>query len=206
MVKQQNGSIGCISVQAPQVRALSQAIAMLLVAGGMVANAGAQQAFSPAWFANKGVQQQNAVQSGRLPSGMPSNLARTDAQAQKARDTLKTSLDNLNTAAQAIAMQQRMQQTAREAARLRGGDVPDGLGSGGLKIDDDALTRGWFNASAPTQTSKDGTTTVSIAQIADKAILNWETFNVGRNTVVDFNQQSGWSLLNRVNDPSARPS
>ncbi|MNX03950.1 Heme/hemopexin-binding protein precursor [compost metagenome] len=206
MVKQQNGSIGCTSVQAPQVRALSQAIAMLLVAGGVVANAGAQQAFSPAWFANKGVQQQNAVQSGRLPNGMPSNLARTDAQAQKARDTLKTSLDNLNTAAQAIAMQQRMQQTAREAARLRGGDVPDGLGSGGLKIDDDALTRGWFNASAPTQTSKDGTTTVSIAQIADKAILNWETFNVGRNTVVDFNQQSGWSLLNRVNDPSARPS
>jgi len=76
MVKQQNGSIGCTSVQAPQVRALSQAIAMLLVAGGVVANAGAQQAFSPAWFANKGVQQQNAVQSGRLPNGMPSNLVR----------------------------------------------------------------------------------------------------------------------------------
>ncbi|MCF7750269.1 filamentous hemagglutinin family protein [Bacillus subtilis subsp. subtilis] len=193
-------------MRTPQVRPLAQAIAVMLVAGGVVASATAQQAFSPAWFASKGVQQQDAVQSGRLPNGMPSNLARTDAQAQKARDTLKTSLDNLNTAAQAIAMQQRMQQTARDAARLRTGSVPDGLGEGGLKIDDDALTRGWFNASAPVQSSKDGITTVGIAQTADKAILNWETFNVGRNTVVDFNQQAGWSLLNRINDPAARPS
>lgn len=206
MVKQQNGSVVGASLRTPQVRPLAQAIAVMLVAGGVVASATAQQAFSPAWFANKGVQQQNAVQSGRLPNGMPSNLARTDAQAQKARDTLKTSLDNLNTAAQAIAMQQRMQQTARDAARLRAGGVPDGLGEGGLKVDDDALTRGWSNASGPVQASKDGTTTVSIAQTADKAILNWETFNVGRNTVVDFDQQAGWSLLNRVNDPSARPS
>jgi len=206
MVKQQNGSVVGASLRTPQVRPLAQAIAVMLVAGGVVASATAQQAFSPAWFANKGVQQQNAVQSGRLPNGMPSNLARTDAQAQKARDTLKTSLDNLNTAAQAIAMQQRMQQTARDAARLRAGSVPDGLGAGGLKVDDDALTRGWSNASGPVQASKDGTTTVSIAQTADKAILNWETFNVGRNTVVDFDQQAGWSLLNRVNDPSARPS
>lgn len=206
MVKQQNGSVVGASLRTPQVRPLAQAIAVMLVAGGVVASATAQQAFSPAWFANKGVQQQNAVQSGRLPNGMPSNLARTDAQAQKARDTLKTSLDNLNSAAQAIAMQQRMQQTARDAARLRAGSVPDGLGEGGLKVDDDALTRGWSNASGPVQSSKDGTTTVSIAQTADKAILNWETFNVGRNTVVDFDQQAGWSLLNRVNDPSARPS
>jgi len=206
MVKQQSGSIGCTTPQVPQVRALSQAIAVLLMAGGVAAGVNAQQAFSPAWFANKGAQQQTAAQTGRLPNGMPSNLVRTDQQAQQARDTLKTSLENLNTAAQAIAMQQRMQQTARDAARLRAGQVPDGLGEGGLKIDDDALTRGWFNASAPTQSSKDGTTTVSIAQTGDKAILNWETFNVGRNTVVDFDQQASWSLLNRVNDPNALPS
>ncbi len=206
MVKQQNVPVGHSVARTPQLRPLSQAIAVMLMASGMVAGVNAQQAFSPAWFAGKGVQQQNAAQSGRLPNGMPSNLDRTDAQAQKARETLKTSLDNLNTAAQAIAMQQRLQQTARDAARLRASQVPEGLGQGGLKVDDDALTRGWSNASAPTQSSKDGTTTVSIAQTGDKAILNWETFNVGRNTVVDFDQQAGWSLLNRVNDPSARPS
>ncbi|POA57921.1 hypothetical protein C1884_29755, partial [Pseudomonas sp. GW460-R15] len=37
-------------------------------------------------------------------------------------------------------------------------------------------------------------------------ILNWETFNVGRNTTVKFDQQASWSVLNRVNDPKARPS
>ncbi|MFY0182617.1 filamentous hemagglutinin family protein [Stenotrophomonas rhizophila] len=207
MVKQQSGSISqSSSERVPQLRPLSQAIAVLLMAGGVAAGVNAQQAFSPAWFANKGAQQQTAAQTGRLPNGMPSNLVRTDQQAQQARETLKTSLENLNTAAQVIAMQQRMQQTARDAARLRAGQVPDGLGEGGLKIDDDALTRGWFNASAPTQSSKDGTTTVSIAQTGDKAILNWETFNVGRNTVVDFDQQASWSLLNRVNDPNALPS
>lgn len=206
MVKQQNDSGVRAMATSLQVQPLAQAITLLLMAGGMVGGAAAQQAFSPAWFANKGVQQQNAAQSGRLPNGMPSNLVRTDAQAQKARETLQTSLDNLGTAAQAIAMQQRLQQSARDAARLRGSVVRDGLGDGGLKIDDDALTKGWFNASGPVQSSKDGTTTVSIAQTADKAILNWETFNVGRNTVVDFDQQAGWSLLNRINDPSARPS
>ncbi|RBH46277.1 hypothetical protein C3F00_037180, partial [Pseudomonas sp. MWU13-2860] len=51
-----------------------------------------------------------------------------------------------------------------------------------------------------------GKTTVTIEQTADKAILNWETFNVGRNTTVDFQQQSNWALLNKVNDPNGRPS
>ncbi|PXH01424.1 two-partner secretion domain-containing protein, partial [Klebsiella pneumoniae] len=47
---------------------------------------------------------------------------------------------------------------------------------------------------------------VGIRQTGDKAILNWETFNVGKNTTVDFKQQKDWAVLNRVNDPSARPS
>ena len=88
MVKQQSGSIGCTTPQVPQVRALSQAIAVLLMAGGVAAGVNAQQAFSPAWFANKGAQQQTAAQTGRLPNGMPSNLVRTDQQAQQARETL----------------------------------------------------------------------------------------------------------------------
>ncbi len=206
MVKQHNGSVVPGTTRAPQVRVLSQTIAVLLMAGSVSGGVSAQQAFSPAWFAGKGAQQRTAAQTGRLPNGMPSNLQRSDQQAQQARDALKTSLENLNTAAQAIAMQQRLQQTARDAARARPSQVPDGLGEGGLKIDDDALTRGWHNANAATQSSKDGVTTVSIQQTADKAILNWETFNVGRNTVVDFDQQASWSLLNRINDPSGRPS
>nr|BFE96504.1 hypothetical protein GCM10020185_70400 [Pseudomonas brassicacearum subsp. brassicacearum] len=83
--------------------------------------------------------------------------------------------------------------------------MPDGLGEGGLKVDN-SLTQGWLNAKGPQQTQTGGKTTVKIEQTADKAILNWETFNVGRNTTVDFQQQSDWAVLNRVNDPQARPS
>src|SRR5690606_5560358 len=32
------------------------------------------------------------------------------------------------------------------------------------------------------------------------------TFNVGRDTTVAFDQQADWAVLNRINDPSARPS
>ncbi|MGS1079077.1 filamentous haemagglutinin family protein [Pseudoxanthomonas beigongshangi] len=188
------------------IKPLAHAITALLVAGGMIGTTSAQQAFSAAWFATKGANQQTAAQSGRLPNGMPSNLPRPEQQNREARDKLKTSLDNLATAAQAIAMQQRLQQAAREAARLQAPTIPDGLGEGGLKVDQDALTRGWHNAKDPTQQVADGKTTVTIEQTADKAILNWETFNVGRNTTVDFKQDAAWSVLNRINDPGARPS
>ena len=39
-----------------------------------------------------------------------------------------------------------------------------------------------------------------------RQILNWESFNVGRDTTLKFQQQSDWAVLNRVNDPQARPS
>ncbi|MCL8396354.1 filamentous hemagglutinin N-terminal domain-containing protein, partial [Pseudomonas aeruginosa] len=45
-----------------------------------------------------------------------------------------------------------------------------------------------------------------VEQTADKAILNWETFNIGGNTTLNFLQHPDWAVLNRVNDPQARPS
>ncbi|HGM4843944.1 TPA: filamentous hemagglutinin N-terminal domain-containing protein, partial [Serratia marcescens] len=95
---------------------------------------------------------------------------------------------------------------ARQAALAAGGALPDGLAEGGLKVDRNPATQGWINADAPTQQTANGQTTVGIRQTGDKAILNWETFNVGKNTTVDFKQQKDWAVLNRVNDPSARPS
>ena len=47
---------------------------------------------------------------------------------------------------------------------------------------------------------------VNIEQTADRAILNWETFNIGGNTTLNFLQNPDWAVLNRVNDPAARPS
>ncbi|WP_168735268.1 filamentous haemagglutinin family protein [Pseudothauera rhizosphaerae] len=186
---------------------VARAIALAMMAGGAVGHAHAQQAFSPAWFAAKGANQATATATGLLPNGNPvSSLTSPQGQSNAARERLQTSIANLNTAAQAIALQQALQAQARQAALLRPSSVPDGLGEGGLKIDENELTKGWSNANAPTQTMEGGQTTVTIEQTADKAILNWETFNVGRNTTVNFEQDANWAVLNRVNDPNARPS
>lgn len=66
----------------------------------------------------------------------------------------------------------------------------------------------WQNASTTfTQTVKDGQYKVDITQTQQKAILNWETFNIGRNTSVKFEQQSAdWTVLNRVTDPTGSPT
>ncbi|ALS67678.1 hypothetical protein AT395_24550 [Pandoraea apista] len=167
----------------------------------------AQQAFSNAWFAARGAAQATASQTGRLPNGMPvTSLMDPSAQQQQANAQLQRSIANLGTAAQNIAAMQAAQANARAAAGNTDATIPDGLSEGGLKVDTNSLTKGWVNAQAPTQTSANGKTNVNIAQTADKAILNWETFNVGRNTSVNFAQQSDWAALNRVNDPNARPS
>ncbi|MHC8327167.1 filamentous haemagglutinin family protein [Pseudomonas sp. LB1P83] len=181
-----------------RLKPLAQAVALLMVAG----NAHAATAFSSSWFAAKGAAQSaGATRPGATVPGMPPPLA----QQQKANQQLQRSLTNLNNTVAAIAAQQAAQAAGRQAAFGRVQTVPDGLGEGGLKVDN-SLTQGWLNAQAPEQTQADGKTTVKVQQTADKAILNWETFNVGRNTTVDFQQQSNWAVLNRINDPSARPS
>lgn len=181
------------------LKPLAHAVALCLVAG----SAQAQTAFSSSWFAAKGAAQQAAAarpSMGGLP-GMTPPLA----QQQKANQQLQRSIQTLNNTVAAIAAQQAAQAAGRAAALGTVQWVPDGLGEGGLKVDN-SLAQGWQNAKGPQQTQADGKTTVKIEQTADKAILNWETFNVGRNTTVEFAQQSNWAVLNRVNDPSARPS
>jgi filamentous hemagglutinin family protein len=186
---------------------IARAIALTLAAGGMVSHAQAQRAFSPAWFANKGSIQSTAAQTGRLPNGLPAaSLTSPLGQQQQANEQLQRSISNLNMAARGIAAQQATQEAARRAAALAPSDVPDGLADGGLKVDTHSLTAGWLNAKDPTQTVAGGRTTVEIQQTADKAILNWESFNVGKNTTVDFKQHADWAVLNRVNDPNHRPS
>ncbi|WP_447778208.1 filamentous haemagglutinin family protein [Variovorax boronicumulans] len=134
-----------------------------------------------------------------------SSLTSPLGQQQKANEQLQRSISNLNLVARGIAAQQSAQAAAR-LATANGASVPDGMTEGGLKIDTNSLTAGWHNANAPEPSQVDGRTHIAIQQTGDKAILNWETFNVGRNTTVDFRQQKDWAVLNRVNDPSARPS
>ena len=185
---------------------IARAVALVLAAGGVMNGAQAQTAFSSGWFAAKGAVQNAAGSTGKLPNGMPLvPTASQRDQQQQANAQLQRSINNLNVAARGIAAQQAAQAAARQAALLAGG-VPDGLADGGLKVDGNALTAGWQKAGAPVQSQVNGRINVAIEQTADRAILNWETFNVGRNTTVDFKQQSNWAVLNRVNDPRARPS
>ena len=193
---------------------IARAMALMLVAGGMAGHAQAQRAFSGAWFNAKGSAQSTAAITGYLPNGQPASSLTNPVARQKADNPQwQRSINNLNLAAQTIAAQQSAQAAARQAAE-NDGSVPDGLAEGGLKVDTNSLTAGWANANAPVQSAAGGLTQVKIEQTADKAILNWETFNVGRNTVVQFDQRAGakpdgtntWIALNRINDPSGKPS
>ncbi|WP_369978650.1 filamentous haemagglutinin family protein [Xanthomonas bundabergensis] len=165
--------------------------------------------------ADPGAQAAAAAQQQGLQSAAASKLAQTSLQAFQRAAQARQALDATQAAARAAA----------QAAQA--GMVPDGLGKGGLQLPDGAIIdpgavrsddprlgqrNVWLGARAPTQQVVGGTTQVTIQQTQKKAILNWETFNVGSRTVLQFDQSAGgsdaaqWIALNRVNDPSAAPS
>ncbi|HEY4317902.1 MAG TPA: filamentous hemagglutinin family protein, partial [Herbaspirillum sp.] len=187
---------------------IARAIALTLAAGGAISSGGAYaaQPFSPGWYAAKGALQSSAAATGFLPNGTPASAFNPAGQQQAANAQLKTSIANLSLAAHGIAAMQAAQAAARAAAMGNPSAVPNGLGVGGL--DAGSLASSWVNVNAPTQSmTADGKTLVDIQQTADKAIANWNTFNVGRNTIVQFDQASAdWVILNRITDPSLAPS
>ena len=186
-----------------RLKPLAQVIALLALAGSVQA---APAAFSSAWFAAKGSAPQAGSTGGQggtvqLP-GLPPPLA----QQQRANAQLQRSLQSLNNTVAAIAAQQAAQAAGRAAALAAPSNIHNGLGGNGLNPLLDANGKPLFiNANGPVQTQKGGTTQVSIKQTADKAILNWETFNVGRDTQLTFQQDANWALLNRVGN-SVAPS
>ncbi len=102
-------------------------------------------------------------------------------------------------------------------------DVPDGLnapnstGPGLSVADTNAVPTLWVGAAAPTEKTSSGTNnssqiTVTVEQQQQQAYLQWQTFDVGKNTSLVFDQSAGgsttsnWIAFNYVRDPSARPS
>jgi filamentous hemagglutinin len=94
-------------------------------------------------------------------------------------------------------------------------NIPDGLVEGGLKVDPGVPINPdlWKGANQSIQTTANGgKITVDIKQTAQQALLNWETFNVGKNTTVNFDQSAGgknvgqWIAFNKVNDPTSNPT
>jgi len=136
--------------------------------------------------------------------------------------------DALARVTQAVLSVQKMQSAARQAA-VNGTNnlgvnpkapgktlpnVPNGLAPGGLQVAPGVTTTPglWQGAKQPTQTTSKGQTTVTINQTSSQALLTWQTFNVGKHTTVDFNQNAGgadkskWIVFNKIVDPSGLPS
>ncbi|ULU23256.1 filamentous hemagglutinin N-terminal domain-containing protein [Dyella terrae] len=202
----------------PGRRPLAQWIAAALAMSAMHAHAGAPP-LSQAWLAgqrnaNVTPTPNPAAATGTMPdtSGL---AAQTSGQLLQQR-VVQQSIANLNNAAAAVAAQISVQQAAQQAAQKLTSPVPDGIAAGGLQVAAGAATNPllWQNANAPVQTAAAGKTTVQVKQTAQKAILTWDSFNIGRNTTLYFNQSGGtqsdgsnnWIALNRIQDPSGSPS
>ncbi|MBT2745383.1 MULTISPECIES: filamentous haemagglutinin family protein [unclassified Lysobacter] len=194
--------------------ALSAAISLALLGGAAHAdpNPFARRGVDPAAQAARSAQQQG-LQSVRAQQMAQRSLAAFGQAAQ-----VRAALDTAQVAARLAA-----------ASSAAANQVPNGLGEGGLKVaagvkfepgaisaEDPRLGQSklWLGAKGPTQNVDAGTTTVTIEQTQKKAILSWETFNVGKQTTVYFDQRGGnlagggndWIALNRIDDPSGRPS
>ncbi|MFK2874817.1 filamentous haemagglutinin family protein [Dyella lipolytica] len=193
---------------------MAYAIASVLAMAAMPAYAGGPPPLSQAWLAQS--QHQTAAQAASSPSGSSAISAQTPTQLLQQR-AVQQSLADLGRAAQAVAAQIAAQQSAQQAAQQQASPIPNGLTPGGLVVASGTASNPslWQNANAPTQSTSNGQTTVQVKQTAQKAVLTWNSFNVGRNTTLYFNQSGGnqtnggannWIVLNRVNDPSGVPS
>ncbi|MGZ2747138.1 filamentous haemagglutinin family protein [Burkholderia stagnalis] len=157
--------------------------------------------------------------AGGGAGGMP-GVPNLGVSPQQALQASQPSIRNLGYAAHAIAAQIAAQQNAAAAAAKLPSTVPNGLAPGGLQVAAGASSDAnnpvlWFNANAPQQSvDANGHVNVDVRQTGQNAVLTWETMNVGRQTTLNFDQSAGtqtngannWAVLNRVNDPSGRPS
>ena len=129
--------------------------------------------------------------------------ARGRAGAETADIAKTAARDRLARTTEAINAVRRMQQGAPAPAL----SVPDGLVPGGLHRAT-GLNARWDGALDPVQSGN----TIGIKQTKSQAILHWETFNVGRNTTLQFDQSEGkadagkWIAFNKVSDPTGVPS
>ncbi|MEW6436168.1 MAG: filamentous hemagglutinin family protein [Pseudomonadota bacterium] len=132
------------------------------------------------------------------------------AGAQQSSAVAQQSMSALTRAVQAVQAMQQAQAAARALAQQAPSGVPNGLAVGGLQVAPGAMPGSslWQNADLPTQSTVAGETNVTIRQQAARAILTWQSFDVGQNTTLTFDQQGNpnWVALNRVVDPSQRPS
>ncbi|MEZ0222821.1 MAG: filamentous hemagglutinin N-terminal domain-containing protein, partial [Tardiphaga sp.] len=148
---------------------------------------------------------------GRSPTPSAAAIAAAQSGQQEAARAARAASNSLKRATLAIQAQQASQPAARDAARasLGASSVPNGLGVGGLQRAPGAVPGSdlWQGANLPTQFNDGDRVKVNIEQTKQKAILTWDTFNVGGRTDLTFQQDaSNWVALNRVLGTDSKPS
>jgi filamentous hemagglutinin family protein len=164
--------------------------------------------------------------SGSVPTAQ--GIATGASSGAVATQARTNALDAMARTTRALQSVQAMQNAARAAAitgpnnlganpnntALRLPNVSNGLGPDGLEIATGATVGSqlWQGANLPTQSASGGQTTVSIKQFSQQAILNWNKFNIGKQTTLNFDQSAGganssqWIAFNKITDPSGVPS
>ena len=172
----------------------------------------------------------NATGDGGSTTSSPQSGALREQTIVNAREALARTTATLQSIAQA--------QAAARAAAAAGAnnlgadpahpgqnlpDVPDGLAIGGLQVapgvpadlahpasgENASL---WQGARLPVQSTVNGKIQVSVTQTASQALLTWQTFNIGKQTTLAFDQSAGggdagkWVVFNQINDPSGSPT
>lgn len=157
--------------------------------------------------------------SPSAPAASPTTGVTTPSDTSQARANAQ---DTLIRTTNAIAAVRAMQDAARAAA-VSGPDhlapglptVTNGLGADGLQVAPGVGTdpSQWQGAELPTQTKNlQGLVNVGVRQTAQQALLQWQTFNVGKETTITFDQSAAgananqWIAFNRVTDPTGNPS
>ena len=212
---------------APQVRlsaqgclrvAIVRALCVPVLAGSLLPIVSyAAPVGSAAWFAQaKAAQAQTAASTPRVGATVTPVLGAVST-PQQAKATTQRSMANLTKAMGAILQAQAAQRAAQQAGIS---NIVNGLGVGGLQANTNnaancvnASSCLWQNADVPTQTRTGDSYNVTVKQTAKKAILSWDSFNVGAQTTLNFDQSQGtqkdglndWVALNRVS-ASASPS
>ena len=188
--------------------------------------------FDTMWRAEAG-----DILRGGATGGSPGHASANPSGVGSLAPPRATAQDALARTSQAVQAVRAMQDAARNAALngpnnlgvnpFRAGqqlpNVPNGLMPGGLQVapgvprnlgapapGENPLL--WQGANLPQETTGNGQTTVTITQTAQQAILNWETFNIGMQTRLTFDQTAGganasqWIAFNTIRDPSGNPS
>ncbi len=154
--------------------------------------------------------------AANVPNASGSSAA-TAATATQARANARDALARTSSSIQAVKnLQAAAQAAARSGPNNAGADpnhpgqqllnIPNGLAPGGLHF------ASAIGAQAPTQSQNGAITSVNIKQTSQQALINWNTFNVGRDTHLNFDQSAGganvsqWIAFNRVTDPTGSPS